>query len=199
MLHGVGVSTRSLALMKYSNSYKSSFAQGFYINLPPVGLTILVLQFLRIPEQVPKTPVSQNVVRLLQELDLVGFFLFAPACTMFLLAVNWAGSLHPWDSPTVIGLLCGSFVTACTFAVWQWYRSDRAMIPPRIIGNSLVFFGCLITGFQMGALIMLSYYLPLWFQVVKDADPTKSGYMILPSAIAQALGSLFAGKAGLSR
>lgn len=173
--------------------------QGFYINLPPTGLAILVLLFLRVPEQIPKKSVLQNFMPLLRELDIVGFVLFAPACIMFLLAVNWGGTTYPWDSATVIGLLCGSFVTICIFAVWQWHRGDRAMIPPTIIGNQLVLFGCLVTVFQMGALILLSYYLPLWFQVVKDADPTMSGVMSLPSALSQALGSVVAGKVGSSR
>lgn len=49
----------------------------------------------------------------------------------------------------------------------------------------------------MGALSLLAYYLPLWFQVVKGAS-TKSGVMTLPSAISQALGSLVAAKVGPS-
>lgn len=117
---------------------------------------------------------------------------------MFLLAVNWGGSTYSWKSATVIGLICGSVVTACVFAVWQRRRGDRAMIPPRIISNRLVLFGCLVSGFQMGALSLLAYYLPLWFQVIKNASPTKSGVMTLPSAISQALGSLIAAKVGSS-
>jgi hypothetical protein len=174
------------------------FYQGFYINLPPVGFTILLLLFLRIPEQTDKKPISQNIMPLLRELDIGGFALFAPACIMFLLALNWGGSTYSWKSATVIGLLCGSFATAWIFAVWQWRRGDRAMIPPAIISNRLVLFGCLVSGSQMGALSLLAYYLPLWFQVVKDASPTKSGVMTLPSAISQALGSLIAAKVGSS-
>ncbi|KAF3391904.1 Efflux pump mlcE [Talaromyces pinophilus] len=161
----------------------------FYINLPPVGLTILHLLFLRIPEQTAKKPISQNIITLVRELDIGGFVLFASTCIMFLLALNWGSSTYPWKSATVIGLICGSLVTACIFAVWQRRRGDRAMIPPTIISNRLVLFGCLVSGFQMGALALLAYYLPLWLQIVKDASPTNSGVMTLPSAISQALGS----------
>ncbi|OJJ48314.1 hypothetical protein ASPZODRAFT_130293 [Penicilliopsis zonata CBS 506.65] len=166
----------------------------FYINLPPGGLACLLLLLMRIPEQIEKKPVTQNFMPLLRELDLIGFALFAPACTMFLLALNWGGSTYPWKSATVIGLFCGSFVMACIFAGWQWHRGDRAMIPPIIIGNRLVAAGCLVAGFQMGALFMLSYYLPLWFQAVKGASPTMSGVRTLPSMISQAIGSVVAGK-----
>ncbi|KAJ9272326.1 hypothetical protein DTO212C5_1511 [Paecilomyces variotii] len=132
----------------------------FYINLPPGGLAILILSTLSIPEQMEKRPVWINLKNIVtEELDLIGFALFAPACVMFLLAMIWGGTTYPWRSSTIIGLFCGAF----------------AML-------------------LMGAVLLLSYYLPIWFQVVKNASPTMSGVMILPTAIAQILGAVLAGK-----
>ncbi|KAJ9297656.1 hypothetical protein DTO271G3_4431 [Paecilomyces variotii] len=132
----------------------------FYINLPPGGLAILILSTLSIPEQMEKRPVWINLKNIVtEELDLIGFSLFAPACVMFLLAMIWGGTTYPWKSSTIIGLFCGAFATLL-----------------------------------MGAVLLLSYYLPIWFQVVKNASPTMSGVMILPTAIAQVLGAVLAGK-----
>ncbi|KAJ9249768.1 hypothetical protein DTO207G8_6555 [Paecilomyces variotii] len=132
----------------------------FYINLPPGGLAILILSTLSIPEQMEKRPVWINLKNIVtEELDLIGFALFAPACVMFLLAMIWGGTTYPWRSSTIIGLFCGAFATLL-----------------------------------MGAVLLLSYYLPIWFQVVKNASPTMSGVMILPTAIAQILGAVLAGK-----
>ncbi|KAJ9306058.1 hypothetical protein DTO217A2_4530 [Paecilomyces variotii] len=132
----------------------------FYINLPPGGLAILILSMLSIPEQMEKRPVWINLKNIVtEELDLIGFALFAPACVMFLLAMIWGGTTYPWRSSTTIGLFCGAFATLL-----------------------------------MGAVLLLSYYLPIWFQVVKNASPTMSGVMILPTAIAQILGAVLAGK-----
>ncbi|KAJ9350233.1 hypothetical protein DTO282F9_6447 [Paecilomyces variotii] len=132
----------------------------FYINLPPGGLAILILSTLSIPEQMEKRPVWINLKNIVtEELDLIGFALFAPACVMFLLAMIWGGTTYPWKSSTIIGLFCGAFATLL-----------------------------------MGAVLLLSYYLPIWFQVVKNASPTMSGVMILPTAIAQILGAVLAGK-----
>lgn len=157
---------------------------------------MLLLLTLSIPEQVEKKPVRHNIKIILTRLDLLGFALFAPACIMFLLAMTWGGTTYAWDSSRIIGLFCGSFGTGIVFIVWQIRRGDESMIPPKVIGNQLVLFGCLTGGFQQGALLMLSYYLPLWFQVVKGATPTMSGVMMLPTMISQASGAVVAGRIG---
>ncbi|MCJ1383359.1 hypothetical protein MMC17_006472 [Xylographa soralifera] len=40
---------------------------------------------------------------------------------------------------------------------------------------------------------MLGYYLPIWFQAVKDASPTESGIMILATVVAQIFSAPIAG------
>lgn len=171
---------------------------GFYINLPPGGLVILIFLTLTIPEQIEKKPVRTNLKFIItQELDLIGFALFAPACTMLLLAMIWGGTTYRWNSSTIIGLFCGAFATLVVFIIWCLYRGEKAMMPPKIVRKRLVMFGCLTSFFQMGALMLLAYYLPIWFQVVKDASPTMSGVMTLPTAIAQLFSSVLAGKFGI--
>ncbi|KIW54804.1 hypothetical protein PV05_07139 [Exophiala xenobiotica] len=167
----------------------------FYINLPPAGVVLLVLMTINIQEQTEKKPVRSNWKHIVtSELDLIGFGLFAPASAMLLLAVIWGGNKFAWDSSTIIGLFCGSFITYIIFAAWQIHRGEKAMIPPRIIRKKLVVAGCATNFLVMASNLSLSYYLPLWFQVVKDASPTMSGVDLLPTAIAQSFGALAAGR-----
>lgn len=145
----------------------------------------------------PKKPVRLNLQHIVtQDLDLVGFVLFAPACIMFLLAIGWGGKKYHWDSSTIIGLFCGAFATALVFALWELHQGEKAMVPPRFMRNNIVVFGCCTSGFQTGSMLLLAYYLPLWFQVVKDASPIMSGVNVLPTAISQALSGLLVGKLG---
>jgi hypothetical protein len=44
------------------------------------------------------------------------------------------------------------------------------------------------------ALLLLTYYLPVWFQVIKGVGPQISGVMTLPTMISQALSAVIAGK-----
>ena len=172
-------------------------APGFYINLPLAGLVILVLVISSIPEQIEKKPFRSTwFTTVKEELDLLGFVLFVPACIMVLLALIWGGNKYAWSSSTIIGLFCGGGATAIVFALWQIHRGDKAMIPPKIIRKPLVISGCIINFLAMAGNLTLSYYLPLWFQIVKNATPLMSGVMILPTAVAQTIGAVIAGKFG---
>ncbi|KAJ4537461.1 hypothetical protein HRR83_002686 [Exophiala dermatitidis] len=167
----------------------------FYISLPPAGLILLIFLYLHIPEQIEKKTVIPNLKAIItNELDLIGFVLFATACVMALLALTWGGNTYRWDSATIIGLFCGAFGTTVVFAAWEVRRGDKAMMPPTVVRNRLVIFGCLTSWCQAGAMFTLTYYLPLWFQVIKNASPLMSGVMILPTAISQSAGAVAAGK-----
>ncbi|KEF56994.1 uncharacterized protein A1O9_07184 [Exophiala aquamarina CBS 119918] len=167
----------------------------FYVNLPAGGLVLCAFWLIKIPEQMRKPPVRPNLKKIItEELDLVGFLLFAPACIMLLLAIAWGGNEYSWASPTIIGLFCGAFVTSLIFGFWEFKKGETAMIPPRFLRNNLVVFGCCTSCFQNGGMLLLSYYLPLWFQVVKNASPTMSGVDVLPTAISQALSAVMVGK-----
>jgi hypothetical protein len=158
---------------------------------------LIAFSLIKIPEQMPKQPVRPNLKKIFtEELDLVGFFLFAPACIMFLLAIGWGGNEYRWASSTIIGLFCGALTTAFIFALWEFKKGETAMIPPRFVRNNLVVFGCCTSCLQNGGMLLLSYYLPLWFQAVKDASPTMSGVDVLPTAISQAVSAGMVGKLG---
>ncbi|KAF4182882.1 hypothetical protein CNMCM7927_009424 [Aspergillus lentulus] len=166
---------------------------GFWVFLPFGSVTMVVMLILRVPEQTTKPPMSSVLVKLPRKLDLVGFALFAIACTMFLTAINWGGATYPWSSAKVIGLLCGSAGILALFVAWAIHQGDEALIPPHILREPNLFFGCWISGLQGGATIMVGYYLPLWFQAIKGASPTDSGLMMLPTMISQILASMASG------
>ena len=119
---------------------------------------------LHVPEQSTKPPVRSTILKLPQKLDFVGFALFAPACILFLIAISWGGTNYPWNSATVIGLLCGCVGILDLFIAWSIYRGDEALIPLSLLRQRTLFYGCWISGLQGGATLMMGYYLPFWFQ-----------------------------------
>jgi hypothetical protein len=169
---------------------------GFYINLPLGGVAALILVLVRIPEQLTK-PNPLEVLRTLhQKLDLIGFALFAPAAIQLLLALQYGGNQFPWDSATVIGLFCGAAGTFVVWAFWNWYKKDAAMIPLSMVGRRIVWTSCLSCGFLMSQLFCSSYYLPIYFQGIKDVTPFLSGLYLLPSIISQLITAVASGYLG---
>lgn len=166
----------------------------FYINPFSGAFTALVLIVLPIPEQRKKDVRRSALVPTLKKIDFPGFALFAPAVVMCLLALEWGGHKYPWSSATIIGLLCGAFCTFCIFLAWEHHKEDAAMISLKVFRTRVVHLGCATLFFQFGTLLVLSYYLPLWFQVIKGATPEMSGVMTLPTLVSQALASVLAGK-----
>jgi len=158
---------------------------GFYINLPAGAVTGLVLCFTDIPDERKKFKAHKPLKELFFALDLIGFSLFAPACIMFLMALQWGGIRHPWISATILGLFGGSIATATVFAFWEQRLGKDAMIPMGMLKKRIVYSSCLTALLQMGSLLLVTYYLPIWFQSVKQVGPTMSGIMILPTFLSQ--------------
>ncbi|MCJ1245728.1 hypothetical protein MMC30_002932 [Trapelia coarctata] len=163
----------------------------FYINLPLGAVTFGTILLFFHPSA---REVSQlTIVDKLKRLDLPGFALFSPAVIMLLLALQWAGHTYAWNSATVIGLLCGFAGLILIFMAWQWRQQDEASIPPGTFLQRTVFCGALTTFLSMGAPVVATYFLPIWFQVILAASPTNSGVMYLPTVIANVLISIAGG------
>lgn len=169
---------------------------GFYLNLPIGAVTVTVLSIVRVPDAKVTVESKPSIRAQINRLDLPGSAIFAPAIAMLLLALDWGGVSYPWKSATVIGLLCGSAGTFCLFFCWESHRGETAMLPLSLFRNSIVSCAALANIASSGAYFSIAYYLPIWFQVVKDVSPVTSGVYSLPSVISQVVGSVSSGFLG---
>ena len=150
---------------------------GFFVKLPITHLTSSDLKF------------HQKILTI----DLAGFFGLALSCIMLLLGLEYGGSTYPWDSATVIGLLCGGTVGIICLIGWFIYKRDGALIPPRLLRNRINASIGITSFLQGGCIYISSYWLPIWFQGVKQASPIGSGVMILPTIISQFVAAVICG------
>lgn len=167
--------------------------QGFWINMPIGLISCGVLLVTLVPEHSPQ---RIGFVRLLASLDLLGFSLLGPAVTMVLLAMHYGAHEYPWSSPVVVGLFCGGFTTALLFVLWEVRCGEKALIPPLIVSNRVIWSSCLVTGFMTSTLLVHSYYLPIYFQAVRGVSPSLSGIYLLPSILGQLVSSVLSGFIG---
>jgi len=167
---------------------------GLYINLPCGTLTVAIqIIFFHPPG---RETTEGTVLTKLTKLDLLGFAIFVPSVVMLLLALQWGGSTYPWRSATTVGLFFTFSATIALFVVWQQHEKDRASIPPDGFLQRTVFCGAVVGFLSMGALQLITYYLPIWFQVIQAVDPTESGIRFFPTVLGNIVLSLMAGVLG---
>ncbi|KAI1419549.1 efflux pump [Xylaria sp. FL1777] len=162
----------------------------FWVNLPIGAVASGFLLLTSIPEHTPK---RIGLVDLVSRLDLLGFSMLAPALIMILLALQYGGNEHPWNSAPVIGLLVGGLATACLFVLWERRRGESAMIPLWLVSKRVVWSSNLVAGFMTSTLLVHSYYLPIYFQAVRGATPVQSGVYLLPSVLSQLVSTTLSG------
>lgn len=98
---------------------------GFYINLPIGGLALVIIfTFFRTPKHIQ--PAQATVVEKLLQLDLLGTFLIMGCLICYILAMQYGGQTHPWNSSIVIGLIVGFILIGAVFCLWEWFHGERA-------------------------------------------------------------------------
>ncbi|KAL2114847.1 hypothetical protein VTJ04DRAFT_10510 [Mycothermus thermophilus] len=173
----------------------------FFINLPIGAITVVVIAWFFPDPKRRQTPnvctksgtTPATIWQFVRRFDPWGTVVFMPAIISLLLALQWGGTTYPWNSWRVILLFCIFGVLTIIFIYDQTRQQDLATVPPRIFLKRSVwsagFFATLIGGSALGSI----YYLPLWFQAVKDASATRSGIMNLPMLISLILFSVIVG------
>jgi MFS transporter, DHA2 family, glioxin efflux transporter len=104
----------------------------FYINLPlggAVALTLLIS--MKPPKNTARAAMTWK--ELVAQLDPLGVALLVSATLCALLALQWGGIEHPWDSSVVIGLIVGFVLIFAAFVIDQWFMKERASYPFRIV------------------------------------------------------------------
>ncbi|KAL0944550.1 major facilitator superfamily transporter [Colletotrichum truncatum] len=164
----------------------------FYINLPIGGLgAAIIFFFFSNPPQA--VPVKASLREKILQMDLIGTSLIMGATISFLLALQWGGNTHAWNSSVIIGLFVGFGLIIITFGVLEWYQGERAMITPRLISDRTVYISSAYSFFFGGSYFVLVYYLPIYFQSVGNTSPTESGVRNLPLIIAVTIATISSG------
>lgn len=116
---------------------------------------------------------------------------------MFILPLQWGGTKYAWSSATIIGLFCGSFSNLLVFLAWEHRMGDEAMIPLGLVKRRVIWSSCLNIAFFVGSAFTFTYYLPIYFQAVRNATPTTSGVHILPQIITNMVATILTGAFGM--
>ncbi|PKY00108.1 MFS general substrate transporter [Aspergillus campestris IBT 28561] len=164
----------------------------FWINLPfgAVGL-VLVWFTLRKPPPAVKGNLPWSLK--LRQLDLPGAALLLGATSCLNLALQWGGIVHPWSNPKVFGCLIGFGLLLVTFLGLQVRGNENSNIPLHIFRSRTVSASCAFMMLVQIAIVLQSYFWPIYFQSVKNTSARDSGINLLPLIVSNSLGTLCAG------
>ncbi|KAI0427498.1 major facilitator superfamily domain-containing protein [Xylaria sp. FL1042] len=166
----------------------------FYINLPLGALVAVPLFIMRVPDQVVKKNPISVVRNLHRHLDLFGFALFTPAVVQLLLALQFGGNQFHWSSSQVIGLFVGAGATFIIWTIWDWHKAADALIPFAIIKKPAVFSSGISYAFLVATSFASLFFLPIYFQSVKNASPITAGVYLLATILPQLFAAVLGGK-----
>jgi MFS family permease len=151
----------------------------FYLNLPIGGLALcLLFIFLHVKAE------KQGAMERLKRIDFLGHFVFVCSVTSILIALTYAGSVHPWSSWRTILPLTLGFLGLGAYLVYEGLGIPvQPSMPLRIFANrtSGAVFGL---GFLHSLLtVWVIYFLPVYFQSVKGSSPQRAGIQLLPTIL----------------
>jgi EmrB/QacA subfamily drug resistance transporter len=141
----------------------------FYVNLP-VGALALFLIAIGL-----KTKRHDVVHRI----DYAGAAYLTSGTVALLLFLSWGGSAYPWQSPVILTLVgvAGIFYTLLVF---REKKAEEPILPLKLFENPVFAVAVTVIGLNAMALFGSLVFLPLFFQLVLGASPSKAGLMMAP-------------------
>ncbi|TVY53258.1 Efflux pump aflT [Lachnellula cervina] len=165
----------------------------FYINLPIGAIAFLVVGFLvTIPVPNRGGP-ALSIYEKFARVDPLGIVCFLPGIVCLLLALQLGGSTYAWNDARIIALLAVFAVLILFFVVVQVVKKDTALIPPRIITHRTIAAGAWFAFWLGASMLMLTFYLPIWFQAIQGVDAFGSGVRVIPLVLTLNLFSITTG------
>ncbi|GAA5886794.1 hypothetical protein JCM6882_005893 [Rhodosporidiobolus microsporus] len=172
----------------------------FYINLPVGGVTLVACTLLLKASAPlgadPNDRSYRSIIRQTIRMDWVGGVLVLGGVTSLVLALQWGGNQKPWNDGSVIACLVVAGVIFIVTIFWERYLGDRAMVPVKIFSHGPVSInGILASAFLTRcSLLIFTYYIPVYFQAVKNHNATKSGVDILAFMLSVVLSVIISGR-----
>lgn len=120
----------------------------------------------------------------LKRIDWLGNVVFVLSMVSILIALSWSGSTYPWSSFRIIVPLIMGFVG---FGVFAFYQASKYCVNPtmplHLFSNrtSATAFG--LTFIHSLSAISVLYFLPIYFQAVLGATPSRAGIELLPTIL----------------
>ncbi|KAK6225553.1 major facilitator superfamily protein [Colletotrichum tabaci] len=151
----------------------------FYINLPVCAAALpLVFLFLRVNRKREGT-----IAKRLGRVDYSGNFILVCAVISIIIPLAWGGTTYSWRSWHILLPLVDGFAGLVFFGIPQGKFAREPIMPLRVYSNMSCALGYGITFLHGIVLGWLSFFLPVYFQILLESTPLQSGVKLLAVVI----------------
>ena len=116
-----------------------------------------------------------------------------PAIVCLLLTLQWGGTTYPWSDGHIVALLVVFGVLSALWIANQYYQKDNATVKGSIIRNRNIYSGMWLTTMIGSSMLTMAYWLPTWFQAIKQATASHAGIMFIPTMLAIVVATISTG------
>lgn len=172
----------------------SSWRWIFWLTIP-IGVAAMVLLFLFLHV---KVPAKETTRQRLQRIDYIGNLVIIGATVAILYALTYGGTLMAWSdarviTPLAVGVLGLASLVPVEFWIEKHLLADP-VVPARLFSSRTGIIVGVNTFINSMLLYWAMFFLPVYFQAVKQFTPAEAGVQMLPvllvsvpSAIASAV------------
>ncbi|KAF2743842.1 MFS general substrate transporter [Sporormia fimetaria CBS 119925] len=118
-------------IIKYTGQWRNAY----YVMIGFQTINLAMLWFFYHPPSFAEKQAEHGKTKrqLLREFDWLGLFLFVAGCTLFIVGVNWGGTMYPWVSATTLCPLILGLLTLVGLGFYEAYGNlKEPLFPPRL-------------------------------------------------------------------
>ncbi|KAI9745932.1 MAG: hypothetical protein M1818_000613 [Claussenomyces sp. TS43310] len=141
----------------------------------------------------PTKPITGSWRDKICKIDWLGLGSAVVALLFLLIPVNSAGTIWAWDNAIVISLLVVGSLSLVLFLFTEWKIAKLPLMPLRLFhspSQAMVLAQSILFGFVWQADL---YFLPIYYQEVRQFSPLRSATLILPLLIFQSVTGVLSG------
>lgn len=161
--------------------FGSTDADSTDINLCVAAVSLPIWLFI-MPGYDPRPGVSFR--KRFAEIDYLGTILFTGAIVSGVMAVNFGGTVYAWNSGRIIGLFVTSGICFILFGLQQAFTitttKDRRIFPGQFLKSKIMIILFSETAAASTATFLPIYFIPLFFQFVRNDSALEAGVRLLP-------------------
>lgn len=110
-----------------------------------------------------------------------------------LLALQWGGLAYSWNNWRIILCFVLFAVLLLAWFLVQYKQGEQGALPIRILRQRSMTGAMLFTLGINGSVFVIVYYVPIWFQAVKDVSPQQSGIYFLACSGSMSAAAILSG------